>query len=212
MITPTTQPVGNPTTPVTWRLPPGAVAAATPKFRASPPADDQEDTPGDLVPDDTASIGSWLSGLDCEQVGEQKQSDLEDSSHRDFSEEPLEKSEGVQVMRASDRFLQSLARADDQFNEELDLDVDALFDDSSESASEESSSDEEQTEELEIERSRNIVLQQFESASGFFINNKTNVLHRKRAAMVFACGRKISSAYTAVHELNGLRCGQCFNI
>ena len=112
---------------------------------------------------------------------------------------------------AAQRFLQSV----DQEVLQADLvdeEWEGNFSDSSESASEESSSDEEQTEDLEVERGRNIVLQQFESASGFFSNNRTCVLHRKKSSMVFACGRKISAAYTAVHELNGLRCGQCFNI
>ena len=44
----------------------------------------------------------------------------------------------------------------------------------------------------------------------WFINAKTLVIHDRRDAKTFKCGRPLGPTYFAVPALNGLRCGQCF--
>lgn len=44
----------------------------------------------------------------------------------------------------------------------------------------------------------------------YFINPHSLVLHAKRDATRFRCGRKLGPSYVAVRHLNGLRCGKCF--
>ena len=43
-----------------------------------------------------------------------------------------------------------------------------------------------------------------------YINAKTLVIHERRDAKTFRCGRALGSSYFAVPALNGLRCGKCF--
>ena len=45
----------------------------------------------------------------------------------------------------------------------------------------------------------------------YFINCRSLVLHCLKDANRFVCGRIRSDSYAAVAELNGLRCGRCFN-
>ena len=47
--------------------------------------------------------------------------------------------------------------------------------------------------------------------SMFFVNSKTLMIHCCRDNMTFRCGRKLTGAYEAVHELSGMRCTQCFD-
>ena len=93
-----------------------------------------------------------------------------------------------------------------------DINMSEIFTDSSEDLSEESSSYEEDEVDLETERKRNTLLPRLESVSGLFINSKSAVVHCKKTATAFVCGRKISDNYVAIHEPSGLRCGRCFNI
>lgn len=43
-----------------------------------------------------------------------------------------------------------------------------------------------------------------------YINTSSLVLHSPRNGEFFKCGRRITKSYTALNELNGLRCGNCF--
>ena len=82
----------------------------------------------------------------------------------------------------------------------------------SESESESSSSDSEGSElDCPVEGNAD----QAESAempvtARWFINAKTLVIHERRNANSFKCGRVVSATYFAVPALNGLRCGKCF--
>ena len=100
--------------------------------------------------------------------------------------------------------------SDQLIDEEVNMSE--IFTDSSEDLSEESSSYEEDEVDLETERRRNTLLPRLESASGLFINSKSAVMHCKKTATAFVCGRKISDSYVAIHEPSGLRCGRCFDI
>lgn len=44
-----------------------------------------------------------------------------------------------------------------------------------------------------------------------FMNTSSLVIHRRKTALVFHCGRKISSSYVPVTELMGYRGGTCFH-
>ena len=135
--------------------------------------------------------------MDWEQVGRQEDVASEAASCLSLGEpHQSDKAECEPIRQEDENMLRSLVGENNKVGDESDIDLDEIFGDASESASEESSSEEKQTEELEVERHRNVVLQQFESTSGFFINNKTAVLHRKKTAMTFACGRKISVVHT----------------
>ena len=48
--------------------------------------------------------------------------------------------------------------------------------------------------------------------SGWYINSKSLVLHCLRTATSFRCGRPVTVQYIKVRELNGYRCGECFNV
>ena len=205
MITPQAFSAANPGTPGLQVHQQEKVATTSPSLLVESPLEDCGHTPTELFQLEE-EVGSLLgdSGVgDDSDVGAPKDVTV------GASPEGPQLSE--QNVTAAQRFLQSIVGEGDSFDN-LEEEWEHVLSDSSETASEESSSEEEQTEELEVERARNITLQQFESASGYFINNRTCVLHRKKTQMVFACGRKITDVYTAVHELNGLRCGQCFNI
>lgn len=45
-----------------------------------------------------------------------------------------------------------------------------------------------------------------------YVNNKSAVLHCVTGNERFRCGRKITSGYTIVKELNGIRCSRCYNV
>lgn len=47
--------------------------------------------------------------------------------------------------------------------------------------------------------------------SKFFVNIKTQMIHCCRDSCTFRCGRKLTEAYSPVHELFGMRCTQCFD-
>ena len=44
----------------------------------------------------------------------------------------------------------------------------------------------------------------------WYINGGTLVIHERRNEKLFKCGRVIGPPYFPVHQLTGLRCGQCF--
>ena len=48
--------------------------------------------------------------------------------------------------------------------------------------------------------------------SKYFINTKSLVMHCERTEGVLKCGRRLSPNYTALYELNGIRCSRCFDI
>ncbi len=89
-------------------------------------------------------------------------------------------------------------------------DVNCLEDsETSEEASEESSSSESEDD------SKSVVHQLAPSkqpTSGYFINDKSSVIHCLRSGDVFRCGRKRAMYYAHIHELNGMRCSRCFNL
>ena len=45
-----------------------------------------------------------------------------------------------------------------------------------------------------------------------YVNNKSAVLHCVTGKDVFRCGRKVTSSYTLVKDLNGIRCSRCYNL
>ena len=45
-----------------------------------------------------------------------------------------------------------------------------------------------------------------------YVNNNSAVLHCVTGRDVFRCGRKVTSSYTLVKELNGIRCSRCYNL
>ena len=45
-----------------------------------------------------------------------------------------------------------------------------------------------------------------------YVNNKSAVLHCVTGNERFRCGRKITSGYTIVKELNGIRCTRCYDV
>ncbi len=45
-----------------------------------------------------------------------------------------------------------------------------------------------------------------------YVNNKSPVLHCVTGNERFRCGRKITSGYTIVKELNGIRCTRCYDV
>ncbi len=82
-----------------------------------------------------------------------------------------------------------------------------LSETSEEDSEESSSSDSDNREDEEAAPS------QVESlASGYFVNEKSSVIHCLRAGDVFRCGRKRTIYYAHIHELNGMRCSRCFNL
>lgn len=81
----------------------------------------------------------------------------------------------------------------------------------SESEEETDSSSESSTEETEEDRPQAPVPKRdvFRGAD-WYINISTLVIHARKTEWVFRCGRKISSVYAPLFEMNGLRCGKCF--
>ena len=45
-----------------------------------------------------------------------------------------------------------------------------------------------------------------------YVNNKSAVLHCVTGKDKFRCGRKVTSSYTLVKELNGIRCSRCYDV
>ena len=77
------------------------------------------------------------------------------------------------------------------------------------SESEDSSSDVD--DEAEKIREAFAVMERPAPSAKYFINCRSLVLHCLKDANRFVCGRIRSDSYAAVAELNGLRCGRCFN-
>ena len=48
--------------------------------------------------------------------------------------------------------------------------------------------------------------------SGYFVNEKSSVIHCLRSEDVFRCGRKRTIYYAHIRELNRMRCSRCFNL
>lgn len=82
---------------------------------------------------------------------------------------------------------------------------------SSESSCEESSSEEEGTEAQSPSQTQ-LMPRLGMPDSGWYINSKSLVLHCLRNATTFRCGRPVTVHYIKVRELNGFRCGRCFNV
>lgn len=49
-------------------------------------------------------------------------------------------------------------------------------------------------------------------AGQHYVNNKSAVLHCVTSRGSFRCGRKVTSGYTVVQELNGIRCSRCYDV
>ena len=49
-------------------------------------------------------------------------------------------------------------------------------------------------------------------AGQHYVNNKSAVLHCVTSRGSFRCGRKVTSGYTIVQELNGIRCSRCYDV
>ena len=100
-------------------------------------------------------------------------------------------------------------------DEIIDVDAPKLIsrpwnsDSEEESSSDDSSSSEEEQNEGAASSDRG---EQFVPplAVKWFINAKTLVIHERRDAGTFRCGRSLGPTYFAVPALNGLRCGKCF--
>ena len=192
MLTPSGVAPQAPATPILGPSRKESLLAAAPKARPSKGRSDGADGQLGVVEEqcEIEGMGSGQIDLDLPELGDWEQFD----SGVDQEVVPLDSSALVEQF------------ADEEIN------MSEIFTDSSEDLSEESSSCEEDEVDLETERRRNTLLPRLESASGLFINSKSAVVHCKKTATAFVCGRKISDNYVAIHEPSGLRCGRCFNI
>lgn len=87
----------------------------------------------------------------------------------------------------------------------------AEYSETSEECSEESSSsDSEQEGPPKAAELCEDVSQQLQS--GYFVNERTSVIHCLRSGDVFRCGKKRTIYYAHIRELNGMRCSRCFNL
>ena len=196
MMTPAGVAPQTPATPILVPSRKESLLAAAPKARPSTGRSDGVDSHLGVVEEQSEieDMGSEQIELDLPELGDWEQLD----SGVDQEVVPL----------VSSKWLGALV---EPFADE-DINMSEIFTDSSEDLSEESSSCEEEEVDLETERRRNTLLPRLESASGLFINSKSAVVHCKKTATAFVCGRKISDNYVAIHEPSGLRCGRCFNI
>ena len=97
----------------------------------------------------------------------------------------------------------------------IDLDAPELltrpWDSDSDDESEESDSSSSDSEALQMpEPSKSAASAKVPESVQWFINAKTLVIHQRRDANTFKCGRALGSSYFPVPALNGLRCGSCF--
>ena len=81
----------------------------------------------------------------------------------------------------------------------------------SEEASEESSSSDEETHDVPSPSPQQ-ELSSLLLPSKYYINEKSSVIHCLRTDDVFRCGKKRTIYYANIRELNGMRCGKCFNL
>lgn len=195
MITPGGTSMRNPATP-TFVQPVESMLAATPKAKAKSVDLDVGCASPSLL-EEAELLGSPKDS--APSIGDEAMDELEQDA---LLKDPSERA------TAASRFMQRLA-GDPELE---DVNMSEIFTDSSEDLSEESSSCDEEEVDLEIERSRNLLLPRLESASGLFINSKSSVVHCKKTATAFVCGRKISDSYVPTLEPMGFRCGRCFNI
>ena len=81
---------------------------------------------------------------------------------------------------------------------------------SEEDSEESSSSDGDNKEDGEDATSQAVPVESL--TSGYFVNEKSSVIHCLRAGDVFRCGKKRTIYYAHIRELNGMRCSRCFNL
>lgn len=87
---------------------------------------------------------------------------------------------------------------------------DSLSETSEEDSEQSTSSDEEGVDEQagDQERMPAITI----PISGYYINLQSSVLHCIRRDNLFRCGKKLTSNFKSVWELNGIRCSRCFDV
>ena len=101
---------------------------------------------------------------------------------------------------------------DDPANELEVQEAAVEYSETSEEASEESSSSESEDDNIEEPTPSQVAPPQPLLTSGYFVNEKSSVIHCLRADDVFRCGRRRTIYYAHIRELNGMRCSRCFNL
>lgn len=96
----------------------------------------------------------------------------------------------------------------------IDLDAefekdDLLEEGNKSSSADESSSDYSSDSDVEVQEEPIKPAQEL-PLSDMFVNTSSLVIHQRKNAGSFRCGRRITSSYCSVWEPHGLRCGNCF--
>lgn len=101
--------------------------------------------------------------------------------------------------------------AEVQANEPESQEAAMEYSETSEEDSEESSSSEDESNDDSKPASSREETPQI-LTSGYFVNEKSSVIHCLRSEDVFRCGRKRTIYYAHIRELNRMRCSRCFNL